>query len=90
LVSKDKLEKESAKAEEEVKEENLLNLEIQVINLGHEFWERLMNEADKLKILNETERSIVNLVLSNKVPSRKQAKILWDLKSKIEKEGIKV
>jgi hypothetical protein len=90
LVSKDKLEKESLKVEEEVKEENLLNLEIQIINLGHEFWERLKVEADKLKILNETERSIVNLVLANKVPSRKQAKILWDLKTKIEKEGIKV
>ena len=76
-----------------------LNAELEVINLSLSeegmYWNRLYNEGLKRGLLSEIEASILNTLYSRKVtqfsmkmPSPKQADILWRLRSKLEDDGV--
>jgi len=70
-----------------------IDVEIQVVKYGSDYWNRLLQEGTKKKLLDETEISL--LVLGSRigspnarVPSLAQAKRMMLIRKKLDEEGI--
>lgn len=88
----DNEEKELEKdAKSERKVENQLNLEIEVINLGEEYWRSVLEFGKSRRLLTPMEEDLL-FIASNysngKIPSAKQAKIIFDIREKLFDEGL--
>lgn len=74
------------------KDINILN---EIFNLGGKYWDNLIQEGRKRKILTPTEVDILSIAASigtakMRIPSDKQAKLIWKIRQKLEKEGVLV
>ena len=71
-----------------------INAEINVVNLGSLYWEKLMTRAKDMKICNIIEeadlRVAINMEKTGKAPNSIQAKRLMQFRSKCSLEGIDI
>jgi hypothetical protein len=95
LISKELIEE---KMNSEIKSEKMnkeINIEIEIYNLGGPYWRRLIEEGLKRKILSPDEVSLLKIAASidtpnPKIASPKQAKLIWKIREKLEKNGVLV
>ena len=94
LVSKDLID---SKIKSEIKEEKLkkeVNIMTEIYNLGGDYWQKLLDEGLRRKILSYTEMDLLKLAVDfgkgKKVPSDKQAKFIWKIREKLDKAGVLV
>ena len=87
---------ESMKAE--IKSEKLgkeLNVEMEIVSLGGEYWRNLIAEGVKRKILSPMELDLLNIAASidtarPRIATPKQAKLIWKIRQKLENSGVLV
>lgn len=80
------------------KEEQLstkLNIEMEIINAGEEYWERLITEGLKRQLLTITQVDLLRMAARvqkppYKIPSAKQYQWIWKIRTKLEDAGILV
>ena len=94
LVSKDLID---SKIKSEIKEEKLkkeVNIMTEIYNLGGDYWQKLLDEGLRRKILSYTEMDLLKLAVDfgkgKKAPSDKQAKFIWKIREKLDKAGVLV
>lgn len=85
------------KIESEIKEKKLekeINALVEIYNLGEEYWDSLLNEGMKRKVLSDKEIELLKLAISfgqgTKYPSDKQAKLIWKIREKLNQAGVLV
>ena len=76
----------------EKKFEKDVNWLVEIYNLGNRYWTNLLNEGMKRHILSPMETDLLNLAISftagKKVPSEKQAKLIWKIRNKLDQAGV--
>lgn len=94
LISRDLI---TQKMESEIKEkklENEINCMVEIYNLGAEYWDSLLNEGIKRKILSDKEIDLLRLAIlfgqGTKYPSDKQANLIWKIREKLDQAGVLV
>ena len=92
LISKDVI---NERIQGEIKEKKLekdVNCMVEIYNLGNDYWKNLLNEAIKRRILSPMEIDLINLAIAftenKKVPSDKQAKLIWKIRDKLDQAGV--
>ena len=93
LVTADEMKDEAKTAKKEQKEINKIADEIEVYNLGSQYWINIIKQAKKLKLLNLQEEGILlsatKMEGENPVlPSSKQAKKIMEIRKRLEEEGV--
>lgn len=90
------LQEEKSELEEGKKERkiiNQLNLEIEVVNLGADYWRSVLEWANERKLLNPIEQDFLkvaaNFDKTARIPSNKQAKKILEIREKLYEEGLK-
>ena len=81
----------------QIKEERLqqeVNITIEIYNLGAEYWTNLQEEGLKRRILSPMESDLLKLAseyaLDRKVPSDRQMKQIWKIRTKLDNAGVLV
>lgn len=82
----------------EIKSEKLgkeLNVEMEIVSLGGEYWRNLIAEGVKRQILSPMELDLLNIAASIDTPrpriaTPKQAKQIWKIRQKLENNGVLV
>lgn len=82
----------------EIKSEKLgkeLNVEMEIVSLGGEYWRNLIAEGVKRKILSPMELDLLNIAASidtarPRIATPKQAKLIWKIRQKLENSGVLV
>lgn len=79
----------------EIKEKKLekdVNWLVEIYNLGNSYWTDLLKEGMKRHILSPMETDLLNLAIAftagKKVPSEKQAKLIWKIRNKLDQAGV--
>lgn len=92
LISKDVI---NERIQGEIKEKKLekdVNCMVEIYNLGNDYWKNLLNEGIKRRILSPMEIDLINLAIAftenKKVPSDKQAKLIWKIRDKLDQAGV--
>lgn len=71
---------------------NQLKAEIEVINLGEEYWKNVLEFGITNKLLTPMEENLLkiasNFTKNNKLPSTKQANIMLEVREKLWEEGL--
>ncbi len=92
LIEKEQQQSDERAAFKAEKESTQLTVEVQVFQLGSAYWQKLLNEAEKMKALSYKDRSLLKVAASvestGKVPSPAQARVIMAIKERLEKEGI--
>ena len=72
---------------------NDLNLEMEIVKLGSNYWREILNCALDRKLISPIEQSflevVANLDKTYKMPSNKQAKRILEIREKLYREGLK-
>lgn len=92
------LEIENAKIKSSTKDKKLtseINIETEIVNLGGEYWRKLIEEGKKRKLLSLQEIDLLNIAASidtssPKVASPKQAQFIWKIRKKLDDAGVLV
>ncbi len=94
LVSKELID---SKMKNEIKEEKLkkeINCLVEIYNLGSSYWNNLLSEGLKRHILSPMEIDLLKLAIdyanNKRVPSDKQAKLIWKIRDKLDNAGVLV
>lgn len=91
LVSKEENRVYEKEAKKEQKQNNEINYEIEVVNLGANYWLDISDWAKRKKLISKEEESILKIAYSfertGRTPTYKQSKRLLEIKNKIELEG---
>lgn len=94
IVSKDIIDEKIRGEIKEKKLENKVNCMVEIYNLGSEYWENLLAEGTKRRILSPQEMDLLKLAISFgkglKVPSEKQANFIWKIRTKLDNAGVLV
>ena len=92
LVSKDLID---SKMKSEMKEEKLkteINCLVEIYKFGSEYWSNLLLEGQKRHLLSPVEMDFLKLAIdyanNKKVPSDKQAKLIWKIRDKLDQAGV--
>ncbi len=92
LISKDVI---NERIQGEIKEKKLekdVNCMVEIYNLGNDYWKNLLSEGIKRRILSPMEIDLINLAIAftknKKVPSDKQAKLIWKIRDKLDQAGV--
>ena len=79
----------------EIKEKKLekdVDWLVEIYNLGNSYWTDLLKEGMKRHILSPMETDLLNLAIAftagKKVPSEKQAKLIWKIRNKLDQAGV--
>lgn len=90
------LEEEKEELEDGKKERKMindLNLEMEVVKLGADYWRDVLNWGLERKLINPIEQSFLevaaNFDKTYKTPSNKQAKRIFEIREKLYGEGLK-
>lgn len=82
-------ENESAtEAKKEQKITNQLNVEIEVVKLGIEYWTKVLEFGKTAKILTPMDIDLLNIVIKGRVPNSKQARFIMDVRDRLYEEGM--
>lgn len=91
LISKELFE---SKIKSEIKAEKLkkeVNIITEIYNFGSDYWQKLLDEGVKRKMLSITEIDLLKLAIEfgkgRKIPSDKQAKFIWKIREKLDNAG---
>lgn len=94
LVSKELIFEKNRSAAKEKKEQLNLNIERQIVEFGSEYWEDLIAEGEKRRLLTSGEKSLLsiaaNIEYTGKVPTSVQAKLIWKIRTKLDDNGVLV
>ncbi len=95
LISKELQESKLKSGQKEQKLHNEVNAEVEIYNLGGQYWRNLIQEGLKRKILSPMEIDLLNIAASIDTPrpriaSPKQAKLIWKIREKLENAGVLV
>jgi len=92
LISTEEQQSDERAAYMTEKEQSQLAVEVQVFRLGSAYWQKLYDEAEKMKALTYKDSSLLKVAASvestGKVPSPAQARAIMAIKERLEKEGI--
>lgn len=92
LVSIDLVLNEEDSAKKEEKQNKSISNEIEVYNLGDEYWKQVLEVSKSKHIVNSKEMSILSIASemnkTGKIPSSAQCKILMSVKNRLEELGI--
>ena len=79
-------------AKKEQKELNNISVEIEVVKMGAEYWQHLLDVGMKKSALNGKELSLLkvgaDMNKTGKLPSSAQAKLMMEIRKKLDSEGI--
>ncbi|MBQ3419416.1 MAG: AIPR family protein [Erysipelotrichaceae bacterium] len=92
------LEIENDKIKSSTKDNKLtsdINIEAEIVNLGGEYWRKLIEEGKKRKLLSLQEIDLLNIAASIDTPrprvaSPKQAQFIWKIRKKLDDAGVLV
>lgn len=88
--SEEEVEKEIAQKDQKVN--NQINAEIELINLGADYWKKVLEFGRNDKLLSEMEDGLLkvaaNFDTTGKIPSDKQAKLIMQIRNKLYNEGL--
>ncbi len=83
-------EKEIAKKEQKVS--NQINAEIELINLGADYWKKVLDFGRNDRLLSEMEDGLLSVAarfeITGRIPSDKQAKIIMQIRNRLFDEGL--
>ncbi len=72
---------------------NDLNIEMEIVKLGSDYWRYVLNWGLERKLINPIEQSLLevacNFDKTYKLPTNKQAKRIFEIRSKLYEEGLK-
>lgn len=92
LIEKSDESIEEVDARKDRKVENQLNAEIEVINLGEEYWLNILNWANERKLLTPMENDLIKMASSfmktGRIPSAKQANLILSIRKKLYDDGL--
>ena len=84
--------KEEIDAKKERKEIKQLNAEIEVINLGEDYWKSVLEFGISKKLLTPMEEDLLKIATnfnrSGRIPSSKQANIILNIREKLYLDGL--
>jgi len=90
-IQEEKEELEEGKKERKII--NQLNLEMEVVNLGADYWRGVLEWGNERKLLNPIEQDFLkvaaNFDKTFRTPSNKQAKRILEIREKLYEEGLK-
>jgi len=83
---------EKVVAQKEQKVSNEINAEIELINLGADYWRRVQEFGRNDKLLSEMEDGLLtvaaNFETTGRIPSDKQAKLIMQIRNRLFDEGL--
>lgn len=86
----EQVEKEIAQKEQKVS--NQISAEIELINLGADYWKKVLDFGRNDRLLSEMEDGLLNVAASFemtcRVPSDKQAKLIMQIRNRLYDEGL--
>ena len=92
LISKEVMDERIQGEIKEKKLEKNVNWLVEIYNLGNSYWTDLLKEGMKRHILSPMETDLLNLAIAftagKKVPSEKQAKLIWKIRNKLDQAGV--
>lgn len=92
LISKEVMDERMQGEIKEKKLEKNVNWLVEIYNLGNSYWTDLLKEGMKRHILSPMETDLLNLAIAftagKKVPSEKQAKLIWKIRNKLDQAGV--
>ena len=92
LISKEVMDERIQGEIKEKKLEKDVNWQVEIYNLGNSYWTDLLKEGMKRHILSPMETDLLNLAIAftagKKVPSEKQAKLIWKIRNKLDQAGV--
>jgi len=93
LIEEEFMNEKIKSATRESRSKEKVNIEVEIINLGTQYWKNLLEEGKKRKILTPKEIDLLGLVAGIpyfKIPSEKQAKLIWEIRAKLDNSGVLV
>ena len=94
LINKELIESQSRSETKEKKESKKIDVEIEIVNLGGQYWENLIKQGLERHLLTSTELDLLNLAAriekTGRIPSPKQAQYIWKIRQKLEDAGVLV
>lgn len=92
LVSKEAIAEEAKEEKDTRKIANEIDLLKEIIGRGPVYWENMMNWGVQNKLLSEKEisilRMVINMNITGRIPTEKQAKVVMDTRSRLIKNGM--
>jgi len=92
LISTGDEQEEKVIAQKEQKVSNQINAEIELINLGADYWKKVLDFGRNDRLLSEMEDGLLNVAASfdttGRVPSDKQAKLIMQIRNRLFDEGL--
>ncbi len=92
LISTGDEQTEKEIAQKEQKVSNQINAEIELINLGADYWKKVLDFGRNDRLLSEMEDGLLsvaaNFDTTGRVPSDKQAKLIMQIRSRLFDEGL--
>lgn len=92
LISKEVMDERIQGEIKEKKLEKDVNWLVEIYNLGNSYWTDLLKEGMKRHNLSPMEIDLLNLAIAftagKKVPSEKQAKLIWKIRNKLDQAGV--
>jgi hypothetical protein len=89
-TSNEQEEKDAAKKEQRVS--NQVSAEIELVNLGADYWKKVLAFGKNDKLLTEMEEGLLNVAANfdttGRIPSDKQAKLIMRIRSRLFDEGL--
>lgn len=86
----EQLEKEIAHKEQKVS--NQISAEIELVNLGADYWKKVLDFGRNDRLLSEMEDGLLNVAanfeITGRIPSDKQAKLIMQIRSRLYDEGL--
>ena len=86
----EQVEKEVAQKEQKVS--NQISAEIELINLGADYWKKVLDFGRNDRLLSEMEDGLLNVAASfemtGRIPSDKQAKLIMQIRNRLYDEGL--
>lgn len=92
LVSKETINSEEKEAKEERKVANEVDVLKFIMSAGTEYWKNVLEWSDSRRLLSDMEKSIlkmiVNMNITGRIPSVKQAKVIVKARERLIAEGM--
>ncbi len=92
LALKEDVDEEETYAFKEEQRNTQIDTEMKIYNLGSEYWQRLYEEANKMKLLSDKDASLLQIAASiektGHLPSPAQANAIMAIHDRLEKQGI--
>ena len=101
LIDEELIIEEQISAKRASKSNEKISIELEIYNLsrseGGKYWERLLDEGIKRRIISPTEDDVIRNYICElskdnpkKIPSPAQFKMAWDFRKRLEKDGVLV